>query len=45
MKETNWNDCLINKSAKTITPDIIIEPSFTDFENGNDPVFEWILKQ
>ena len=22
MKETNWNDCLINKSAKTITPDI-----------------------
>jgi len=22
VKETNWNDCLINKSAKTITPDI-----------------------
>ena len=22
MKETNWDDCLINKSAKTITPDI-----------------------
>ena len=22
MKEANWNDCLINKSAKTITPDI-----------------------
>ncbi|MBS3065773.1 hypothetical protein J4229_01880 [Candidatus Pacearchaeota archaeon] len=22
MKETNWNDCLINKSAKTISPDI-----------------------
>ncbi|MBI5391973.1 hypothetical protein HZB00_03135 [Candidatus Woesearchaeota archaeon] len=21
MKETNWNDCLINQSAKTITPD------------------------
>ena len=22
MKETNWNDCLANKSVKTITPDI-----------------------
>ena len=22
MKEANWNDCLINSSAKTITPDI-----------------------
>ena len=22
MKETNWNDCLTNKSAKTVTPDI-----------------------
>jgi len=22
MKETKWDDCLINKSAKTITPDI-----------------------
>ncbi|MEK6908738.1 MAG: hypothetical protein AABX23_01660 [Nanoarchaeota archaeon] len=22
MKETNWNDCLINKTAKSITPDI-----------------------
>ena len=22
MKETNWADCLTNKSAKTITPDI-----------------------
>ena len=22
MKDANWNDCLINKSAKTITPDI-----------------------
>ncbi len=22
MKETNWKECLINKSAKTITPDI-----------------------
>ncbi len=22
MKDTNWNDCLINKSAKNITPDI-----------------------
>ena len=22
MKEANWNDCLTNKSAKTITPDI-----------------------
>ena len=23
MKETNWNDCIINKSAKTATPDLI----------------------
>ena len=22
MKETNWEDCLINKSAKSVTPDI-----------------------
>jgi len=22
MKETNWNDCLISKSAKTMTPDL-----------------------
>src|SRR3989338_5839391 len=22
MKETNWNDCIINESAKNITPDI-----------------------
>src|SRR3989338_6938814 len=22
MKDTHWNDCMINKSAKTITPDI-----------------------
>ncbi len=22
MKEANWDDCLLNKSAKTITPDI-----------------------
>ena len=22
MKDVNWNDCLTNKSAKTITPDI-----------------------
>lgn len=22
MKDTNWNDCVINKSAKTVTPDI-----------------------
>ncbi len=34
-----------DKDLKTITPDKIIEPCFTDFENGNDPVFEWILKQ
>ena len=34
-----------DKDFKTITPDIIIEPSFPDFENGKDPVFEWILKQ
>ncbi|MBS3147018.1 hypothetical protein J4471_04970 [Candidatus Woesearchaeota archaeon] len=30
MKETNWNDCLINKSAKTITPDINRAESLTE---------------
>jgi len=34
-----------DQDLKTITPDKIIEPSFADFENGKDPVFEWILKQ
>ncbi len=34
-----------DKDLKTITPDKIIESSFTDFKNGKDPVFEWILKQ
>lgn len=34
-----------DKNLKTITPDKIIEPSFTEFKNGNDPVFEWILAQ
>lgn len=34
-----------DKDLNTITPDKIIEPSFADFKNGKDPVFEWILKQ
>lgn len=34
-----------DKDLKTITPDKIIESSFTDFKNGKDPVIEWILKQ
>ncbi|MCW3788335.1 S41 family peptidase [Plebeiibacterium sediminum] len=34
-----------DKDLKTITPDKEIEPSFTDFKNGYDPIFEWILKQ
>ncbi|WP_289056124.1 S41 family peptidase [Carboxylicivirga marina] len=34
-----------DKDLKTITPDKVVEPSFTDFKNGYDPIFEWILKQ
>lgn len=34
-----------NNDLKTITPDKIIEPSFIDFKEGRDPVYEWILKQ
>lgn len=34
-----------DKDSKTITPDKIIEPSFTEFKSGKDPIFEWILKQ
>ncbi|MCE4565171.1 hypothetical protein INQ51_12705 [Maribellus sp. CM-23] len=34
-----------DNDLQTITPDKIIEPSFTEFKNGSDPVFEWILKQ
>jgi len=34
-----------DKDLITVTPDKIIEPGFTDFKNGSDPVFEWILKQ
>ncbi|MBS3126970.1 hypothetical protein J4228_02270 [Candidatus Woesearchaeota archaeon] len=30
MKETNWNDCLANKSAKSITPDIYRAESLTE---------------
>jgi len=34
-----------DKDLKTITPEKIIEPSFTEFKNGKDPVLEWILEQ
>ena len=33
MKETNWNDCLRNKSAKTASPDIKRAESLTETAN------------
>ncbi|HEY3370949.1 MAG TPA: S41 family peptidase [Prolixibacteraceae bacterium] len=33
------------QDLKTITPDQIIEPSFKDFKNGTDPIYDWIVKQ
>jgi hypothetical protein len=30
MKESNWNECLINKSAKTIMPEIIRAKSLVE---------------
>lgn len=34
-----------DKDLKTITPEKIIESSFTEFKHGHDPVVEWILEQ
>ncbi len=36
---------IIKDDLKTITPDKIIEFSFSDFSKGIDPVFEWIKNQ
>ena len=33
------------EEVNTITPDIQIEMSFSDFKKGIDPVYEWIKKQ
>ena len=35
----------IRDRADTITPDVRIEMSFTDFTKGIDPVYEWIKAQ
>lgn len=29
----------------TLTPDQVIEQSYSDFKNGRDPVYEWVIKQ
>jgi C-terminal processing protease CtpA/Prc len=34
-----------DKNENTITPDVKIEMSFSDFTKGIDPVYEWIKKQ
>lgn len=33
------------EDLKSIKPDVIIEPSFSDYKKGLDPVYEWIRKQ
>jgi hypothetical protein len=33
------------KDLNSIVPDQVIEPSFSDFKEGRDPVYEWIVKQ
>lgn len=35
----------IKDDLKTITPDKIIEFTFSDFSKGIDPVYEWIIEQ
>ncbi|HEY4785732.1 MAG TPA: S41 family peptidase [Bacteroidales bacterium] len=35
----------VKRELKTITPDIMIEPSFSDYKKGIDPVYEWIANQ
>ena len=40
MKETNWDDCLINKSAKTITPDIKRAESLIETANERISLIE-----
>lgn len=34
-----------DEKATTISPDIKLEPSFSDFARGIDPVYEWIKNQ
>ncbi|MDR2981819.1 MAG: hypothetical protein LBV12_06190 [Puniceicoccales bacterium] len=34
-----------NKNVDTVSPDVKIELSFSDFKKGVDPVYEWIKKQ
>lgn len=34
-----------DEKVTTINPDIKLEPSFSDFASGIDPVYEWIKKQ
>jgi len=34
-----------DEEMKTIVPDVIIESSFTDFNKGVDPIYEWVKEQ
>ncbi|MBK8626894.1 MAG: hypothetical protein IPN86_15405 [Saprospiraceae bacterium] len=34
-----------DEKVNTISPDIKLEPSFSDFDSGIDPAYEWIKKQ
>lgn len=34
-----------DQNEDTITPDVTLEPTFTEFSKGIDPAYEWIRKQ
>lgn len=34
-----------DEDVNTLTPDILLEASFSDFSKGIDPVYEWVKKQ
>ena len=45
MKETNWNDCLTNNSAKTITPDLKRVESLRETANERISLIKEINKK
>ena len=45
MKETNWDDCLLNKSARTITPDIKRAESLIETTNERISLIKNINKK
>jgi hypothetical protein len=45
MKETNWEDCLINNSAKTITPDMKRAESLIETANERISLIKGINKK